>query len=159
MVMAEKEIKWTAPEFEYHHKGVSWHWLLVITAGLIILIALWQKNFLFAVFVAIAATLMVKWGHHEPRYVNFRLTGEGLEFDTAKYPYEDFAGFATHPVHGQSEDLSYLIFQRKHRLGTYLKVLAPTIMLEEIRILANKYLPEIEYEESLMDHLSRFLKF
>lgn len=157
--MAEKEIKWSAPEFEYYHKGVSWHWLLIMAAGIIVLVSLWQKNFLFAVFIAIAAALMVKWGHHEPRYINFRLTGEGLEFDGKEHPYENFVGFATHPAHGQSEDLSYLVFRRRHRLGAYLKILVPTKAIEGIRIFANKYLPEIEYEESLTDHLSRILKF
>lgn len=157
--MDKKELSWTAPEFEYHHKTISWHWILIIAAGLLILFSLWQKNFLFAVFVAIAATLIIKWGHREPRYINFRLTGEGLEINKEQQVYDNFAGFATHPVHGQDEALSYLILRRKHRLGAYLKVLAPTKLIEDVRILANKYLPEIEYEESLSDHLSRFLKF
>jgi hypothetical protein len=156
----KKELEWAAPEFEYHHKDVGWYWLLVGVSIILLLLALWQRNFLFAVFVLIAALLILKWGHHHPRYLDFRLTNDGLEIDKSKFfPFDHLSGFATRRLDHYEEGLSEIILKKKHRLSTYLKVIAPTAKIEEIRIFLNKYLPEIEYEESLTDHIARILKF
>lgn len=158
--MAEKEIKWTAPEFEYHHKTHSWSWLAVIAAIILIGLALWQRNFLFAVFILISSILFLKLGHAIPRYLDVHLSEQGIGLgEKTFYPFDSLSGFATRQIDHFKDGLTEIILQKKHRLSTYVKILAPTEHIEEIRILLNKHLPEIEYEESFTDHLSRFLKF
>ena len=71
-------IEWKAPEFEYREKDVSWYWLSIIAAVVILGAAVWQKNFLFAVFVVIAEILMLVWAGRKPREITFSLNEKGL---------------------------------------------------------------------------------
>lgn len=156
----KKEFEWSAPEFEYHHKEHSWYWLVVIISGLLILIALVQKNFLFAIFVLIASIVFFKLGHQFPRNLDIRINDQGVAIgENDFHPFDSLSGFATKQLDNFPDGLSQIIFQKKHRLSTHIKILAPTEKIEDIRILLNKHLPEIEYEESLTDHISRLLKF
>lgn len=156
----EKEIQWSAPEFEYHHKGHAWYWMLAIVSIILIFVALLQKNFLFAIFVLMAAILSFTMARHTPQYLNFLLNDSGIRIgDQKHYPFDSLSGFATHRVDDLEDGLTEIVFAKKHRVSTHLKILAPTNRIEEIKLFLNKHLPEIEYEESLTDHISRFLKF
>ena len=63
------EIEWQAPEYFHYQKDVSWYWLVLILGIVTIVFALWQKNFLFAVFVIIAEVLLFYWGRTQPRVI------------------------------------------------------------------------------------------
>ena len=49
----ENFIVWEAPEYEYHPKGVSWHWMSLVIAGALIIFFVWMENFLF-VFLSLS---------------------------------------------------------------------------------------------------------
>lgn len=158
--MHKGDLSWQAPEFEYWHKPKVWYFALIFISLTFILLALWQGNFLFIVFVMIASLILIRNGSQIPGYIDFRLTDEALVIDDKKsYAYEEFAGFATRRVDDLEDGLSELLLQRKHRLGNYLRVLYPTDRTTEIRHFLNAHLHEIEHEESLIDHLSRWLRF
>ena len=155
--MAEEEIKWTAPEFEYHHKEVSWYWISAMAAIVMIAIALWRGNFLFVVFIVLAEIVIVSWAAKIPRYVDFTLSQDGLEIHGHTfYPYKSFDGFAAKEIDGE---LSELILKRKVHLSPYLKVLVETKDISAIKRFLNNFLPEIEYEESMFDHIAKLLRF
>ena len=61
------EIQWHAPEFEYRAKTMSWYWLSILLAVVILALAVWQKNFLFGIFVIVAEILILVWANREPR--------------------------------------------------------------------------------------------
>lgn len=153
-------ITWQAPEFEYRHRPHGWYLSVIAAAVLIIAISLWQGNFLFAVFVAVAAVILVRSGAQVPRYIDLRLTSDALVLDNKKvYPYSQFSGFATRRIDDLEDGLSELIFQKKQALGSHFRVLFPAKRSEEIRHFLNQHLHEVEYEDSLMEHVSRWLKF
>ncbi len=147
-----KEVRWRAPEFEYRTKGVSWYWLTAIIAILVVAVALWFGNFLFALFVVIAELVVIFWARQLPRELEFKLDEKGLAMEDKKfYPYEDFSGFAVRD--------SEVIFKQKRRLTPYLKILASESDIGRIKSFLSNHLAEIEYEESLIDHLARILRF
>jgi hypothetical protein len=147
-----KEIRWTAPEFEYYEKGPSWYWLAIIATILLIALALWQRNFLFAVFVAIAALVILNLARKQPREIEFKLDQNGLVIDEKKvYPYETLKGFT---ISGNE-----IIFQRKSRFSPYFKIFVLEKDKDRVKHFLSQRLPEIEYEESLTDHISRLLRF
>jgi len=153
-------LAWSAPEFEYWQKPRIWYLVLILVSLVIFIIALWQGNFLFAVFVVLASIVLISSGKRPPRHLDFRLTEEALIIDNKKaYLYEQLSGFAIHRLDSIKDGLSELVIQRKHRLGAYLKILYPTAHTEEIRHFLNRHLPEIEYQDSLSDHFFRWLKF
>lgn len=150
--LGPKEIKWTAPEYAYFHKDVSWYWLTVIISVLIVAFALWQRNFLFAVFVVMAEALLLFWGRRNPKNLEFKLNDKTLAIGNQTfYPYESFAGFAVRE--------NEIVFKSKNRLSPYMKISAEESKLGEIKKLLSRHLPEIEYEESLTDHIVKMLRF
>lgn len=157
MTTDQKEITWRAPEFEYFHKEVSWYWLVLIIAAVITTFSLWQGNILFALFTVIAVFLILSWGHKHPREIEFRIDEHGLEIEGHKsYSYQAFQGFA---VQHLNPEWSEIIFRSRNKLTPYLKILIDNNISTEAKTLLNNFLPEIEYEISLVDHIAKILKF
>lgn len=154
-----EDISWQAPEFEYQHKRASWYLWAILVSGVFALAGILQKNFLFVIFIVVAAGVIIRTGRQTPKYVAFALTADGLVVDNKKvHHYDQLLGFATRRIDDLEDGLTELILQRKHRLSTYWKILFPTKRSAEIRHYLNQHLPEIEYEDTLSEHLSRLLK-
>jgi len=152
-----QEIIWSAPEFQYYEKDISWYWLSIIGAGVIFLIALWQKNLLFGIFVILAEGLIIFWAKEFPREVRFRIDKKGLRIDESKtYLYENLGGF--HIIEGDN-GASELILKTKSKLHPYLKIILAYGAAQEIGDFLKNHLEEIEYEESLSDGISRMIGF
>ncbi len=149
-------ITWHAPEFKYVHKDIEWYWLTVIVAAVIFLIAIWQRNLLFAFFTVISEFLVLHWAREYPKTLRFALTKNSVRIGGInEYPYSQLAGY--HIL--RHEDHSELVFQTKNRLQPYLKILIETDHIPEIKKFLSEHLPEIEYEESLTDHFGKILGF
>ncbi|HEY4475515.1 MAG TPA: hypothetical protein VJB92_02215 [Candidatus Paceibacterota bacterium] len=155
----EKEIHWSAPEFHYYEKDAAWYWLVIIGAIVLVGLALWQKNFLFAVFIIIAAILAITWGRKEPPMVDFILSEKGLDIGGKKfYSFESLEGFAIIPVR-TNEELNELLLKSKNRLSGWIRIIIAAQRADAIKALFRKRLPEVEYQETLTEHISRWLKF
>ena len=152
----KKEISWQAPEFKYEHKDVSWYWLSIIIAGLMILLAIWQRNLLFALFIIIAEIMIIIWAKERPKTLNFKIDDKGVHIDKIRtYNYDDLGGF--HII--EKDNISELVLKTKNRLHPVVKIIIASINIAKIRDTLNDHLPEVEYEESLADHIDRLLKF
>ncbi|MDP1719323.1 MAG: hypothetical protein Q8L24_02775 [bacterium] len=157
---SENKIYWSAPEFEYHEKTHVWFWTIALGMLLILAIAIWQSNFLFAFFAVIAGVLVLKWGKEKPAYLEFELGPGGIIMGGRHpHPWDEFSGFAMHRLHHEEEGLSEFVLKRKGKLGTHWKVLVPNKDTERVRHFTNQYLPEIEFEDSFVEHISRLMKF
>ena len=151
------EIIWHAPEFKYHDKDLHWYWLSIIGAGILFLIALWQRNFLFGIFVIIAELMVIIWAKEFPKNIRFKLNKKGLEIGKINfYSYEELAGFHIHEEEGEFLEL---ILKTNKRFHPYLKVLVDKDDSEEIKNFLKNHLPEIEYEEPVSEVISRIIGF
>jgi hypothetical protein len=154
-----EDIRWSAPEYHYYEKDGSWYWAVIIIAGVIIAFALWQENFLFAVFTLIAGMLVIAWGKREPRMIDFTLSETGLTIEGKKsFPFVNLSGFAIIPD-PDHEEFEELILQTKGKLNSLVKIIIAKQRHDVIYASLKDVLPEIEYEASLADHIVRILKF
>lgn len=149
-------IKWTAPEFEYFKKTEWWHWALMVIAVILGLVALWQRNFLFLIFIVIAALVVSLLAREKPRDINFELEKRGLLINKKLYEYRTFDSFALRQA---QDELGALQFKNKERWRPYLTIPITTDQQEPIRSYLLAFLPEVEYNESAIDALSRLLRF
>ena len=156
--MPKSEITWYAPEFRYQHKDLSWYWFSIIGAGVLFLIALWQKNLLFAVFVIVAELMVIIWAKEFPKNIRFKLDKKGVQIGNLKsYFYEELDGFH---IHEPDEDgIAELILKTNRRLHPYVKILIIQTDAPQIKEFLKEHLPEIEYEESLSDNLAKMIGF
>ncbi len=155
----ENEIRWEGPEFHFHEKGEGWGRGAIAIGGIVMLIAIFQKNFLFAIFIAIATFLVLTWGNRRPRTVGFILSDHGLKVGEKKfYAHENLSGFAMVPSRDHSS-YTDIVIREKGSLGGWTKFMIENDLAEQARELLNSSLPELEYEESLAEHIARILRF
>ncbi len=151
-------IEWKAPEFEYSEKDVSWYWLSIIAAIAILSVAVWQKNFLFAVFVVMAEILMLVWAGRKPREISFSLDEKGLTISGNKfYPYSAIENFSI--GEGRSEEWYDISLKLRHGLRQRLIVKTPTKELAKIEGFISRYAEKVEHEDSFLDSLERLIGF
>ena len=151
-------IQWQIPEYEYQPKDIAWRWLSLIAAIILFAFAIWQKNFLFAVFLIVAALLTITWARRLPKTTDFTLSEKGLDIGGKKfYPYEGLVGFAI--VSGdQDTGFDELIVKTKGQLNTLIKIIIISAQGGAIKNLLSRFIPEIEYRESVSDRLARLLR-
>lgn len=150
-------INWQAPEFEERPKGVSWYWLSIIIAAIILGISIWQKNFLFGFFVVIAEMLVITWGNREPGMVAFSLDDKGLSVGQhKKYSYAELDKFS---VEESESEWKNIFLHFKSRFKPSLKIKAPASKIEEIKANLSSIVPEADHQPSLMDSIEEFIGF
>jgi len=156
-------IEWQAPEFEHRQKDVSWYWLSLIISIILLALSVWQKNFLFAVFIVIAWFVIIYATSRTPTIWNFKLSEKGIEINLPNdkssnkfYPLDKIEGFDIHGLEGEYKEL---ILKIKKRFSPYLKInfLAGDEM--QIKDFLNRYISEEEYNESLADSFSKLIGF
>lgn len=151
------EIVWQAPEFEYREKGVSWYWLSIIIAIVVLGIAVWQKNFLFGFFIVVAEMLILSWGNREPKMVEFRLNEKEIVVGGVKfYRLQDLESFGVEEAESEWQNIH---LQFKSRLKPKIKIAAPKEKCAEIQKLLSKQISQSAYEPSLLDILEKFIGF
>jgi hypothetical protein len=158
MNMAEFEIQWEAPEYEYREKSVSWYWTSIIIAALVIAFSVWQKNFLFGFFVVVAEMLFIVWGSKVPRTVTFSITETGIAIEAERkfHAFKDFESVSVDPL---DDEWAEVAFTFRAKLKTPFKVMFPRARLGELRDAMKAVLKEIPYEPTLLDSIEKLLRF
>lgn len=151
------EIRWTAPEFEYHEKDVSWFWISIIIAILMIAFAVWNRNFLFAFLIVLAEILFIVWGGRKPANFDFLLNEKGLRIGDTHHPFSEMEKFSVFSMDGS--DWTELVLYMKKRLINRITVFMPAAYTDHVVQTLSGFIPKVEHEESFLDSLARFLRF
>lgn len=152
------EIRWEAPEFKNPEKGVSWYWLSMIIAVVLLAIAVWQKNFLFGFFIVIAEILLLTWADKTPRMISFTINDAGISIgEQLFYPYSEFSSFSVNKE--SKEEWRHVALNFSKRLRPSMKIYVPESQFEEIIKSLKIGVKEIEAEPSFFDALQDILRF
>ena len=155
--MARFETIWDAPEFEYREKEVSWYWISIIIAALVIAFSVWEKNFLFGFFIVIAEVLFIVWGNKVPKTVTFTVTDAMIDIGGYRsYAMKEFESWSADAYDGEWADVAFYF---RSRIRTPLTVMVPKEKLDEFRANMKTVLKEIEHEPTLIDSIEKFLRF
>lgn len=153
--MEEQFLEWEMAEFSPITRS-PWWYLCVLALGIVLIVlALWQSNFLFAVFVAIATGLVFIWSREETRAIEFAVSRNGVKIGPRLLDWNDLESFA---VLTRGDEGEFILF-KKHLISNAVRVPMPDDMRDTIIAALSARLPRIEYEESLPDALFRIIKF
>ncbi len=156
--MSPFELKWQAPEFEYREKGISWYWISIIVAALLIGVSVWQKNFLFGFFVVAAEILVLAWANQKPPVVAFTLNERGVSIGAHKFhAYAEMESFSVDEM--TEQEWPDLYFQFRKRLRPLLRVRVPHEKMAEVQKTLVAFLPQVKHERSLLDTFEEFVGF
>ena len=148
-------LSWFAPEFVKHEKSAPWFWVLGIMSLAMIIISLIMKNFLFVLIVVLAAFLIYIQAKKHPRKIKIFLTEKGITIEEKNYDWKEFRSFW---IFQEPEIKSLSLISKK--------ITQPQIYIplneqspEKIKEVLIKFLPEKEQEESLIDAITRRIRF
>lgn len=152
----KNEISWRAAEYEHAHRSPNWFLWAGTIALLLLLFAIWQKSFFFAVFVVIASMLVMSFGRREPGIVDFKISDGGIYISKKLYTYDEFEHFA---IRKRSGKLDEIVLRRKILMSPFLRILIDSKTAEKAREIMKEKLQEVEHEDSLLEVLSELLGF
>jgi len=153
-----ESLTWNGPEFHHHEKGGTWNKGLAIIAALLIVFALWQKNYLFAVFIVIATWLLAYYAKQKPQTVEFLLDNRGLTIRDKRHNYSDMEGFAIRIDETGGSEWNKLIIRTKSHWTPHFIILIPKDHTSAIHSFLAEYTSEVDHKDSLSDAFADFFK-
>ncbi len=123
---------------------------------LLVALALWQKNILFAVFIVIAEVVVLMLGHTGPGTRLYAFTDEGLTIDNQLLRrFVEVNGFAFFDLGDRYVEL---ILHPSKKLQTYAKVLVPRERVEDVKQFLSTRLHPFDYTPALADTMAKWLR-
>jgi len=151
-------ISWTVPEFEKRERSKQWYVGVSVLSILVLIYSFFTGNFLFAVIIVLAATVIIMNDAREPDLVKFTITDEGVVIGGKFIDYDELKDFSI--IYKPRTGIKQLYFEFKNvirpRLSIYLDDMNPL----KIRDILLQYLKEdLEREnEPLSESLARLFK-
>ena len=154
------ELTWDAPEFELRDRDVSWYWISIIIAAVLIAFSVWQRDFLFGLFVVVAEVLIIVLANRTPRTLTFTLTDQAVLIgEHRRYPLNEFESFSTDESGGADDAYAELFWYFRSRLRTPILIRIPKAKLDDLRKNLRPLLKEIPYDPTLIDSLEKIIGF
>lgn len=151
-------INWQAPEFDYREKNIAWYWLSIVAAILLLAFALWQKNFLFAVFILFGELLILTWSIRRPGTIDFSLTEKGFSIGKMHfYPIDDIKSFSIESDTNTDAPWLDLVLRFKRQLRPTLLVKVPKSEADKIIGALKQYAMQTPFEPTFSDTFGKFL--
>jgi len=152
----KEKIVWRAAERQFHKKSFNWYLYLTLFFAALAALALIQKNFLFAFFLAATYTLLIHLTRHRPPILTFSLDDKGLKIGRDSfYPYEEMEWFA---LVEKPHRLNELVFKRKSHFVSYIRCQIDSELSLKAKEFLSNYLEFNEhYEPSLIDTFAEYI--
>lgn len=148
-------IKWTDYEFEHRPKTPDWYWALGIIAIAGTVTAILLENYLFAIFIIIAALALSYFGRKEPRIIDYKVNRHGIKIDNILYPYLNLEGFWI----DYNEERPRLLLHSTQSMNSIISICIEETDTAELRDFLRDYLPEKELRESVSYRIMKFFGF
>ena len=148
-------------DFGYQPKSAGWYLISVAIALGLIFLALWQNNFLFAIFVIVGELAVISLAARKPSGWKIEINEKEIKLIKEKtekrFSLEnDFVDFGIRDSAGNFKEL---VLRKKLTFSPFLEIYFPAEKETEIREMISKVLPEKDYPLSLMDAITKFLGF
>ena len=130
---------------------MKWYAAICGTALVLLVFALWQRNFFFAIFIVTATVVVIALNRRRPRTIDFMIGEEGISAGTTKYQYEELEWFALRTRPGR---LDMLTLRKKSAISPFAHLPIDSGLAVKAREFVAEKIPEQEYEESLVDMLA-----
>jgi len=149
-------LKWTTPEFEYYKNNQNWFIITSVIAVILFLIAIFAKNFLFALLVGISYFLIITYSLKKPDNIKILINPKGVKVNNTLYKFENLSSFWIFYDYPETKELS---LRSKKTIMPYLKIPIGKENPSRIRRILIKYLPEKKHKESVIDNLAKNIRF
>jgi len=147
---------WQAPEHNESNFTEKVKTGLVVFASILFAIALLTRNFLFAVFVAIASIVVYMYSRRKPKIIDIKISNTSIKSGVMEYTFDDLQSFW---IFYDPPTLSKISIIAKKKLSQYINIPLGDENPEEISEILEQYIPKKKQEESFIDSVARKLGF
>jgi len=157
LILAQDTFAWEAPSHPYHERGPRWYIVMTVIALGLIGIALFNRNFLFALIILLIAMVLILAGHEEPKPILVQIGQNGVVWHGKLYLYQDFEHFA---IIYQPPYTKLLYLEHRNSFVPRLRIPLDDQNPLELRDHLKQYLRENldMQEEPISDVVARLLK-
>jgi hypothetical protein len=150
--------QWEIDESIKHPKSKRWYIIASIVTSLLIIYAIWESNYFFALILLLSFGLVVFYDNEPPRKVLFKIQYDGVEVGKRFYEFETISNFFI--IYKPKEGVKRLYFQFKNPIKGRLSIPLNDEDPVEIRNYLLLYLDEdLDKEnEPLSEGISKILK-
>lgn len=153
-------IRWEAPEFEHRPKTATWYWMTIAVAVALLALSIWQRSFLFGLFIVLAEILLIVWAAENPPTVQFELTERGIKIGSRKfYPMREISYFSADIDGLLDEAYPEIVLNFHHHFRLPLRIKAPARWLPEIRKELRNHVREEHFDPGFTELLEHYLGF
>jgi len=152
--VGETLMMWNVKEFERYTRG-QWWYIIAISLGVIcVLYAIFSSNFLFALFVILAAIVLYQQSVSVPMDVPFEITEAGIVLGTRFYAWDELESFT---ILYQPPEVKILRIATKTMYTPSIQVSLEDMNPIEVRETLLEFLKENteETDESISDTIAR----
>jgi hypothetical protein len=148
---------WNA--YEYHHTEKSRDWFLGlgIIAATIAIISIIIGNWVFAIFILVAAFALALFAHRPPRIITIHLGMSGILVEKRLYEFKEIESFwvdvEENPAHPK------IIFKSKKMFMPYILIPIGDMDPNDIADFLAELMPEVEHKEPLLHRLAEDFGF
>jgi hypothetical protein len=89
----EKNLSWTALEYEEKERSTDWFWALgvIVVAGAITSVI--YNNYFFAILLVLGGILLAIFAKKKPSMITYELNDKGVKIGESLYPYKNIKSF------------------------------------------------------------------
>jgi len=152
----QNKISWQAPEYEFREKTSDWFWAVIIIVASGGIASIIYKNYLFAVFLILAAVLLLVYSIRKPEIVNFEISDNDLKIKDDVYLYSDMVNFWIDKNHPRKR----ILINTNKLLTPLIDIPLPDEINEEaIKNLLGEKIKEEEIKEPIFHKVMEYLGF
>jgi len=156
-IETQKELTWRAAEYQFVEKNAGWYGLVVVLGIVLLFLALLGRNFFFGVFIVIAVVMVISFGRRRPRVLDFKISEKGVAVGKdVFYDYDRLEGYAFLEKPGRLDEI---VLKKKTAINPIIKLPIDAKSAEKAGVILQNHLPQIKYEDSLLDIISEWLGF
>lgn len=152
----EESIVWIEPEYKERNRSNDWFWALGVIAVSSAVLAIIYDNYLFAVFIIIAAVILGFFAVRKPDMIEYRIDAKGLSIGKEFYPYENLVSFT---VLEKPEGDNLLLVLSKRQVVPLFSIPLGIESPEAVRKLLAAHLKEEKHTEPTAHKIMDYLGF
>ena len=152
-----KKMEWEAPEHSIVERRPDWFWGIGILTVAGIVIAILTKNYLLAFIILISGVLLVLFSLEKPKTLRVEVSEQGIKVNRDLYPFRNLKSFW---LYESAAGRAMLMLNADRSIRPIFSLpLAQTVDPVILRNELLKFIPEVEYQESLTDKIAEKIGF
>ncbi len=151
---------WEVDEYIERDRSNDWFWTvgLIVLTGIVISIIL--KNFVFAMFLLVAAGTLSVFIFRKPERLAVTIDNRGVQIEHTFYPYKELKQFWVEPEEGGRNGVRQVFFMTSRTVIPELSIeLTEDVDADKLRSYLLRKIPEGEIQESLAHQVMESLGF